>query len=99
MLNLLRKPWTPGRFVLVLFALYAGQAFAQLPQGTHIKFENVADSTQGLSDFSQFPGNQQSRLGRIRGDTKRHRSESLQMGPAQPEHNCHDGCVSVHILQ
>lgn len=55
MLNLLRKPWTPGRFVLVLFALYAGQAFAQLPQGTHIKFENVADSTQGLSDFSQFP--------------------------------------------
>ena len=38
-----------GRFVLVLFALYAGQAFAQLPQGTHIKFENVADGTQGLS--------------------------------------------------
>src|ERR1051326_33604 len=30
-------------------------AFAQTPQTTRIKFANVADSTQGLSQFSQFP--------------------------------------------
>lgn len=30
-------------------------AFAQAPQTTRIKFANVADSTQGLSQFSQFP--------------------------------------------
>jgi hypothetical protein len=34
-----------------LLVLSACQAFAQ----THIKFVNVADSTQGLSQFSQFP--------------------------------------------
>lgn len=39
----------------VLLALFAGQAFAESPQDTHIKFVNVADSTQGLSGFSQFP--------------------------------------------
>jgi hypothetical protein len=30
-------------------------ALAEAPQKTHIKFANVADSTQGLSQFSQFP--------------------------------------------
>src|ERR1041385_2296511 len=30
-------------------------AFAQTPQTTRMKFANVADSTQGLSQFSQFP--------------------------------------------
>ena len=39
-------------FLLVLFA---GQTFAETPQTAHIKFVNVADSTQGLSEFSQFP--------------------------------------------
>jgi hypothetical protein len=35
--------------------LLASQAVAESPQGAHIKFVNVADTTQGLSDFSQFP--------------------------------------------
>src|SRR5262245_49340712 len=39
----------------VLFVLFAGQAFAETPQTAPIKFVNVADNTQGLSDFSQFP--------------------------------------------
>jgi hypothetical protein len=55
MLNLLRKPWTASGFVMLFFALYAGQASAQLSQSIHLKFENVADSSQDLSDFSQFP--------------------------------------------
>ena len=35
----------------ILLVVSACPAFAQ----THIKFVNVADSTQGLSQFSQFP--------------------------------------------
>src|SRR5436305_9465058 len=38
-----------------LFAVFAGQISAETPHDLHIKFENVADSTQGLSLFSQFP--------------------------------------------
>ena len=38
-----------------VLALFAGQASAEAPQNIHIKFVNVADSTQGLSEFSQFP--------------------------------------------
>ncbi len=55
MLNILEKSWTAGRFTMLMLALCAGQASAQPSQNTQIKFENVADSTQGLSDFSQFP--------------------------------------------
>jgi len=55
MLNSLRNLWATGRFVMVLLALYTGQASAQSQQKPHIKFVNVADSTQGLSGFSQFP--------------------------------------------
>ena len=33
----------------------AGQALAENPQQVHVEFVNVADSTQGLSDLSQFP--------------------------------------------
>jgi hypothetical protein len=40
---------------MLLLALLANQTFAETPQTTHIKFVNVADSTQGLSGFSQFP--------------------------------------------
>ncbi|MBZ5506145.1 MAG: hypothetical protein LAO78_11850 [Acidobacteriia bacterium] len=41
--------------VALLLALFAGQASAETPQNIHIKFVNVADSTQGLASFSQFP--------------------------------------------
>jgi hypothetical protein len=48
-----------GRFAslttALLLALFAGQATAETPQNTHVKFVNVVDSTHGLSDFSQFP--------------------------------------------
>jgi hypothetical protein len=40
---------------VLLVTLFAGQASAETPQNTHIEFVNVADSTQGLSEFSQFP--------------------------------------------
>src|SRR5437899_3233014 len=40
---------------MLLLALFANQTFAETPQKTHINFVNVADSTQGLSGFSQFP--------------------------------------------
>jgi hypothetical protein len=36
-------------------ALFSGQAHGENQQSPKIKFVNVADSTQGLSDFSQFP--------------------------------------------
>ncbi len=55
MLNSLRNLWAAGRFVMVLLALYAGLASAQSQQKSHIKFVNIADSTQGFSGFSQFP--------------------------------------------
>jgi hypothetical protein len=55
MLNLLRKSRAISRFAIVLSALYAGHASAQTQQNRPIKFVNVVDSTQGLSDFSQFP--------------------------------------------
>jgi hypothetical protein len=54
MLNVLIKSTVAGTFV-ALFAMFAAQASAQPQQGTHVKFVNVADSTQGLSGFSQFP--------------------------------------------
>ncbi|HKV92446.1 MAG TPA: choice-of-anchor tandem repeat NxxGxxAF-containing protein [Candidatus Angelobacter sp.] len=54
MLNLLKKSWAAGKCAMVFFVLYAAQASAQ-PQNTHFQFENIADNTQGLSDFSQFP--------------------------------------------
>lgn len=38
-----------------VLALFAGQAFAQTAQKTQVEFVNVADSTQGLGQFSQFP--------------------------------------------
>jgi hypothetical protein len=38
-----------------LLVLSVGRAFAETPQNIHVKFVNVADSTQGLSGFSQFP--------------------------------------------
>lgn len=38
-----------------LLLLCAGQAFAENGQQLRIEFLNVADNTQGLSDFSQFP--------------------------------------------
>ena len=48
-----------GRFAslaaVFLLAAFAGQASAEAPHGSHITFVNVADSTQGLSIFSQFP--------------------------------------------
>lgn len=48
-----------GRFgslaALLVLTLFAAQAFAETPQTTRIKFVNVADSTQGLVGFSQFP--------------------------------------------
>jgi len=40
---------------VLLVALFAGQAFAQPQPKTQIRFVNVADSTQGLAEFSQFP--------------------------------------------
>ncbi|HEU5412739.1 MAG TPA: choice-of-anchor tandem repeat NxxGxxAF-containing protein [Candidatus Angelobacter sp.] len=44
-----------GRIAMLLVALFAGQALAHSQQTAQIRFVNVADSTQGLSDFSQFP--------------------------------------------
>jgi hypothetical protein len=44
-----------GLAAALLLALSAGQAVAETPQNIHIKFTNVADSTQGFSGFSQFP--------------------------------------------
>jgi hypothetical protein len=44
-----------GLAAALLLVLSAGQAFAETPQNIDIKFANVADSTQGLSGFSQFP--------------------------------------------
>jgi hypothetical protein len=41
--------------VAFLFVLLAAHAFAQSEKDIRIKFVNVADSTQGLADFSQFP--------------------------------------------
>lgn len=38
-----------------LFLVSASPAIAQAPQNTRFRFANVADSTQGLSQFSQFP--------------------------------------------
>lgn len=55
MLNLFKTSWAAGRFLMLLFAVYAGQASAQSQQGPHVTFVNVADSTQGLAGFSQFP--------------------------------------------
>ncbi|HEY7403763.1 MAG TPA: choice-of-anchor tandem repeat NxxGxxAF-containing protein [Candidatus Angelobacter sp.] len=54
MLNILKKSRAAAAFAMLL-ALCAGQALAQASKNTQIRFENVADSTQGLSDFSQFP--------------------------------------------
>lgn len=48
-----------GKFVslaaVFLLVLFGGQAFARPARDASIKFVNVADSTQGLSEFSQFP--------------------------------------------
>ncbi|HEX7285987.1 MAG TPA: choice-of-anchor tandem repeat NxxGxxAF-containing protein [Candidatus Angelobacter sp.] len=41
--------------MVLMLTLFARQTVAQSPQGANIRFVNVADSTQGLSDFSQFP--------------------------------------------
>src|SRR6185437_2987015 len=43
------------RVAILLVALFAGQAFAQPQQKAQISFANVADTTQGLTGFSQFP--------------------------------------------
>jgi len=40
---------------MFLLVVSACPAMAQAPQKTHIEFANVADITQGLSQFSQFP--------------------------------------------
>jgi len=55
MLNILKNSWAARSFAMILLGLCAGQASAQLPLNTQIRFENVADSTQGFSDLSQFP--------------------------------------------
>src|SRR5690349_5668201 len=44
-----------GLGLATLFLMVVVHASAQLPRHPHIQFVNVADSTQGLSDFSQFP--------------------------------------------
>jgi hypothetical protein len=44
-----------GLAAALLLALSAGQALAETPQNIHIKFANVADTTQGFSGFLQFP--------------------------------------------
>src|SRR5215467_2587586 len=44
-----------GLAAALLLALSAGRALAETPHNIHIKFANVADSTQGFSGFSQFP--------------------------------------------
>jgi len=44
-----------GLAAVFLLVVSACTAFAQAPQKTHIRFANVADSTQGLAQFSQFP--------------------------------------------
>ena len=41
--------------VMFLLTLFAGTASAQTPQDLHITFVSVADTTQGMSGFSQFP--------------------------------------------
>lgn len=41
--------------VMFLLTLFAGTASAQTAQDFHITFVNVADTTQGMSGFSQFP--------------------------------------------
>ena len=38
-----------------LLMLCAGQAFAENPARLQVQYVNVADSTQGIGDFSQFP--------------------------------------------
>lgn len=38
-----------------LLMLFARQALAENPARLHVEFVNVADTTQGTSDFSQFP--------------------------------------------
>jgi hypothetical protein len=43
------------RLVVCMLMLFTSQAFAQPTRNADIKFVNVADSTQGLSEFSQFP--------------------------------------------
>jgi hypothetical protein len=61
MLNLPAENARPGLgrvaslVAVFLLVMSACPVFAQAPQKTHIKFVNVADSTQGLSQFSQFP--------------------------------------------
>jgi len=40
---------------MLVVALIAGQTFAQPQEKTQVRFVNVADSTQGFSEFSQFP--------------------------------------------
>ena len=44
-----------GLAAALLLALSAGHALAETPQNIHIKFGNVADTTQGFAGFSQFP--------------------------------------------
>ena len=41
--------------IVLMLTLFAGTASAQTPQDLHITFVNVADTTQGMSEFSQFP--------------------------------------------
>jgi hypothetical protein len=41
--------------MVFMLTLSASRAAAESPQAAHITFVNVADSTQGLSEFSQFP--------------------------------------------
>ena len=52
----MNKSYNRERLVLAfLTMIFASQAFAQNSQKPHFTFVNVADSTQGLSGFSQFP--------------------------------------------
>lgn len=45
----------PGLLLTLSLTIFGSQTFAQNSERSHFKFVNVADSTQGLSDFSKFP--------------------------------------------
>ena len=45
----------PGLLLALSLTIFGSQTFAQNSERSHFTFVNVADSTQGLSDFSKFP--------------------------------------------